>query len=61
MKKYIVGILDIKFYLMDEEGNEIEDKNGNEIEYQFKEGIRYKPLEYLTEGIEPNMLEKIKK
>ena len=50
---------DISFYLIDDDGNIKTDKNGNEIIYRLKDGIRYKPLEYITEGIELDMLEKI--
>ena len=50
---------DISFYLTDDEGNIKTDKNGNEITFRLKDGIRYKPLEYITESIELDMLEKI--
>jgi len=46
-KNYHVGVADISFYLTDEDGNIKEDKNGNEIEYHLKDGIRFKPLEYI--------------
>ena len=58
MKNYYVGVSDITFYLTDEDGNIKEDKNGNEINYRLKDGIRFKPLEYITESIEVDMLEK---
>ena len=34
----------------------------NEIkkEFKLKDGIRYKPLEYVCEDLSPNMLEEIK-
>ena len=58
-KNYYIGVSDISFYLTDDDGNIKTDKNGNEITYRLKDGIRYKPLEYITESIELNMLEKI--
>ena len=56
-KNYHVGVADITFYLTDEDGDIKEDKNGNEIEYRLKEGIRFKPLEYITEDLTVDMLE----
>ena len=60
-KNYYVGVADILFYLTDEDGNIKEDKNGNEIEYRLKDGIRFKPLEYITEDLTSDMLEPTKK
>ena len=60
MKQYHVGVSDITFYLMDEENNIVEDKKGNEITYRLKESIRFKPLEYITEDLNVDMLEPIK-
>jgi len=60
MKNYFVGVSDITFYLVDEDGYIKEDKKGNEITYRLKEGIRFKPLEYISEGVEVDMLEPIK-
>lgn len=48
---------EITFYGMDENNDIIVDENGEQITYTFKEGIRYKPLEYFSEGIEENQLE----
>ena len=56
-KNYHVGVSDITFYLIDEDGNVKEDKNGNEMVYRWKEGIRFKPLEYITEDLTVDMLE----
>ena len=53
-------ILDIKFYLLDEDGNEIENKDGTTKEFRLKNNIRYKPLEYVCEDLSPNMLEEVK-
>jgi len=58
-KNYYIGVSDISFYLTDDDGNIKTDKNGNEITYRLKDGIRFKPLEYITESIELDMLEKI--
>ena len=58
-KNYYIDVSDISFYLSDENGNIKTDKNGNEIIYRLKDGIRFKPLEYITESIELDMLEKI--
>ena len=54
-------VLDIKFYLVDDNGNELENKDGTTKEFRIKEGFRFKPLEYLCEDLSPDMLEEIKK
>ena len=59
-ENYGTSILDIKFYLLDEDGNAVENKDGTEKEFKLKGGIRYKPLEYVCEDLSPNMLEEIK-
>ena len=61
MKNYSVGVADITFYLMDEDGNVKEDKQGNEITYRIKDGIRFKSIEYLTEDLDVDMLEQERK
>jgi hypothetical protein len=61
MKKYNIAVSDITFYLYDEDGNAKTDKSGNEITYRLKDGIRFKPLEYIADGVEVDMLEKIRK
>ena len=53
-------ILDIKFYLVDENGNALLNKDGNDKQFRLKEGIRFKPLEYLTDDMETDILEEIK-
>ena len=60
MKNYYVGVSDITFYLTDENGDVKQDKQGNEITYRLKDGIRFKPLEYISDGVEVDMLEKVK-
>ena len=61
MKNYYVAVSDITFYLYDEDGNAKTDKSGNEITYRLKDGIRFKPLEYIADGVEVDMLQKIKR
>ena len=53
-------VLDIKFYLVDDDGNELENKDGTTKEFRIKEGFRFKPLEYLCEDFNTNILEEIK-
>ena len=48
-KEMYVNVLDIKFYVCDEDGNEVLDENGFVKEFQF-EG-RLKTLEYLCEDM----------
>jgi len=60
MKNYYVGVSDITFYLTDENGDIKQDKKGNEMTYRLKDGIRFKPLEYIADGLEVDMLEKVK-
>ena len=59
-KYYYVAVSDITFYLYDEDGNAKTDKSGNEISYRLKDGMRFKPLEYIADGLEPDMLQPIK-
>ena len=42
-------INDITFYKSDEEGNILTNDKGEEIIFRLKEGLRFKPLEYLVE------------
>jgi len=49
-QQYAVRVSDIKFYLIDEDGNE------SKKEYRLKPGIRFKPLEYLCEVVDPDIL-----
>lgn len=54
----IILIDDITFYKTDEEGNELLDEITGEVKiFRIKKGVRVKALEYLTEGIEEDMLE----
>jgi hypothetical protein len=59
-KNYQPLIFDIKFYLIDEDGNALLNKDGSDKQFRLKEGIRFKPLEYLTDDMETDILEEIK-
>jgi hypothetical protein len=60
MKNYTALVYDIKFYLVDEEGNEKVNEKGNTIKYRLEEGVRCKPLEYLCEDMDIDILKEIK-
>ena len=53
-----VNVLDIKFYVSDEDGNEVLNKDGTIKQFDFKG--RLKPLEYLCEDMTVEDLEEIK-
>tara|TARA_Y100001938_G_C7968824_1_gene368271 strand:- start:35 stop:244 length:210 start_codon:yes stop_codon:yes gene_type:complete len=53
-------ISEITFYRLDEEGEEVLDKDGKLVEYTFKPGIRVKALENLTDDFDDDMMEEIK-
>ena len=53
-----VNILDIKFYKYDEDGNELLNEDGTIKEFKLK-AMRYKPLEYLCDGLELDDVEEI--
>ena len=55
-----ISINDITFYKSDEEGNILTNDKGEEIIFRLKEGLRFKPLEYLVEDFEDDMLEEVK-
>ena len=50
-------IQDITFYKVDDEGNEILNKDGTTKIYRIKDGIRVKALEYLTDEFEDDVME----
>ena len=56
-KEQYVNVLDIKFYVCDEDGNEVLNKDGTIKEFDFKG--RLKPLEYLCEDITVEDLEEV--
>ena len=58
VKEQYVNVLDIKFYVCDEEGNAVLDKDGTVKEFYFKG--RLKPLEYLCEDMTVEDLEEIR-
>ena len=51
------AVLDIEFYGYDDEGEIIENEKGEIIVYKLKDGVRYKPLEYLCEDMETEFME----
>ena len=53
-----VNVLDIKFYVSDEEGNAVLEKDGTVKEFYCKG--RLKPLEYLCEDMTVEDLEEVK-
>ena len=55
-----ISINDITFYKSDEEGNILRNDKGEEMIFRLKEGLRFKPLEYLVEDFEDDMLEEVK-
>ena len=59
-KKYpFVNISEIKFYRFNENGDELTNKNGTLKEFILKDGVRFKPLEYLCEDLSPSLLEPV--
>ena len=58
IKEQYVNVLDIKFYVCDEEGNEVLNKDGTVKEFYFNG--RLKPLEYLCEDMTVEDLEEVK-
>ena len=60
-KNWNICVYDIKFYLMDEDGNVKTDSKGNEIIYRLKDDVRLKSLEYITADMDVLMLEPEKK
>ena len=57
-REQYVNVLDIKFYVSDEDGNEVLNKDGTIKQFDFKG--RLKPLEYLCEDMNVKDLEEIK-
>ena len=52
------AVLDIEFYGYDDEIEIIENEKGEIIVYKLKDGVRYKPLEYLCEDMGAEIMEK---
>ena len=60
MEKYkYVQVHTLTYIKTDEDGNELENKDGTTKEFRFKEGIRFKPLEYLCEDLTTDALEEV--
>ena len=59
VKNYNANVLDIKFYLYDEDGNQVLNKDGTTKQFRIKDGIRFKPLEYLCEDFDTDILEEV--
>ena len=60
-KNHYPLVLDVIFYLADENGNEVENEDGTIKEFKIKDSVRFKPLEYLCEDLDVNQLEEINK
>lgn len=58
---YGITISDITFYVYDaNSGEEITNEDGSAKTFRLKENVRFKPLEYLCEDMDMDMLEEIK-
>ena len=58
---YGVNISDITFYIYDiESGDEVTNADGTAKTFRLKDGVRLKPLEYLCEDMDIDILEEIK-
>jgi len=51
-----VNVYDITFYKSDDDGNEVLNKDGTTKVFRIKDGYRLKPLEYLCEDFDDDML-----
>ena len=54
------AVEDIKFYAMDQDNEIIVDEKGEQITYRLKDDVRLKPLEYLCDDIDIDILEEVK-
>ena len=54
-----VAIHTITFFKFDDEGNELENEDGTIKEFKLK-SVRFKPIEYLCEDLDPEYLVEIK-
>jgi|TARA_R110000824_G_scaffold53097_1_gene147242 hypothetical protein len=52
----MIALYDIVFYKYDENGEEVLNKDGTIKQFRLKDGIRFKPLEYLCEYMEEEIL-----
>jgi len=56
-----ISISNIEFYIYDaESGEEITNEDGSAKTFKLKDGVRFKPLEYLCEDMDIDLLEEIK-
>jgi hypothetical protein len=56
-----ISISNIEFYVYDtENGEEITNEDGSARTFKLKDGVRFKPLEYLTEDMDIDLLEEIR-
>jgi len=53
------AVENITFYAMDEDNEIITNSKGEAIEYKLKDGVRFKPLEYLCEDMDTEIMEEI--
>lgn len=56
----MILVYDIVFYKVDENDEEVLNKDGTTKQFRLRDGIRFKPLEYLCEDMEEEMLEPIR-
>jgi len=54
------NVYDIRFYVLDEDGDELLDQDGNVRVFRLRDDIRFKPLEYLCDDLSVDELEEIK-
>jgi hypothetical protein len=54
------NVYDIKFYMCDENGNELLNKDGTIKQFTLRDDIRFKPLEYLCEDLDIDYLKELK-
>ena len=52
----MIALYDIVFYKYDENGEEVLNKDGTIKQFRLKDGTRFKPLEYLCEYMEEEIL-----
>ena len=55
-----VAIHTITFFKFDDEGNELENEDGTTKEFRLLKSVRFKPIEYLSEDLDPEYLVEIK-
>jgi hypothetical protein len=54
------AVENIMFYAMDEDNEIITNEKGEAVMYQIKDGVRFKPLEYLCEDMDQEIMEEVK-